>query len=176
MPHMNGIEVLCALRQNPATREIPVIMVTARAESEATIEALAAGADDYVAKPIDFEVLHARIDTHLNKRMGADDLKRANAALDERVTMRSMAIADLEDELRREIERRRELERRLGALGASDQAAPAREVDDALKTSIDQIAEKFEIIFEIATEGRMPNFAHMAELRVMIERVRQTLK
>ncbi|MCX7284884.1 MAG: response regulator [Novosphingobium sp.] len=89
MPQMNGIEMLQILRRDLRTRDLPVIMVTARAESGATIEALGAGADDYVTKPIDFDVLRARIATHMDKRSSAEDLRRANAALDERVVLRS---------------------------------------------------------------------------------------
>ncbi|NRD89345.1 hypothetical protein C8024_07640 [Sphingopyxis sp. BSNA05] len=67
MPTMNGVEVLKQLRDRDATKSLPVIMVTARTEGEAVVEALSAGADDYVTKPIDFEVLCARMESQLSK-------------------------------------------------------------------------------------------------------------
>jgi DNA-binding response OmpR family regulator len=113
MPVMNGIDVLKVMRQDWQLGAIPVIMLTARAESDAVVAALAAGADDYVTKPIDFEVLRARIETQLAKQRSSEQLKQANAALDERATMRVMAFDELRDELEREIVQRRHAERAL---------------------------------------------------------------
>lgn len=175
MPQMSGIEVLRDLRANPATRELPVIMVTARAESEAIVEALAAGADDYVTKPIDFEVLTARIETQLAKRLDAAHLQRANAALDERITMRSMVLADLECELKDEIRRRQDLERKLAtvpdsqpALAPAPDCAPAPVANPALAAMLVQIAGRFEVVFDSLVAGRTINLAQVAELRRLL--------
>ena len=54
MPDLNGIEVLKWIRGNPFTASLPVIMVTGKAEGEGVAEAFAAGANDYVMKPVDF--------------------------------------------------------------------------------------------------------------------------
>lgn len=116
MPNMNGVEVLRVMRADWQIGSIPVIMVTARAESEAVVDALDAGADDYVTKPIDLEVLRARIETQLTKLRSSDQLKQANAALDERATMRVLAFDELRDELEREIRQRRQAERALEEL------------------------------------------------------------
>ena len=113
MPNMNGVEVLRVIRQDWQTSSIPVIMVTARAESEAVVEALDAGADDYVTKPIDFDVLRARIETQLVKQRSSKQLLQVNAALDERATMRVLAFDELRDELEREMTRRRQAEKAL---------------------------------------------------------------
>ncbi|HZC78117.1 MAG TPA: ATP-binding protein, partial [Ktedonobacterales bacterium] len=51
MPGLDGVALLHALRADPATRVIPVLMLSARAGEEATVEGLAAGADDYLTKP-----------------------------------------------------------------------------------------------------------------------------
>ena len=110
MPNMNGIEVLRILRQDWQMNAMPVIMLTARAESEAVVAALEAGADDYITKPIDFEVLRARIETQLTKMRNSVQLRAANAALDERATMRVLAFDELRDELEREIALRRRAE------------------------------------------------------------------
>src|SRR5687767_9091506 len=56
MPGINGIEVLQRLRQTYLPTDLPIIMVTAKSESENIVEALDFGANDYVTKPIDFAV------------------------------------------------------------------------------------------------------------------------
>jgi CheY-like chemotaxis protein/anti-sigma regulatory factor (Ser/Thr protein kinase) len=61
MPRVDGFELLRRLRADAATRRIPVIMLTARAGQEAAVEGLAAGADDYLAKPFQAAELIARV-------------------------------------------------------------------------------------------------------------------
>ena len=74
MPGMSGIEVLQAVRETHTASALPVIMVTAKAQSEDVVEALGNGANDYVTKPIDFPVALARIQAQLRiRRPPADD-------------------------------------------------------------------------------------------------------
>ncbi|MBN2305321.1 MAG: GAF domain-containing protein [Anaerolineae bacterium] len=61
MPGMDGIETCRRLRLNPATADIPVILLSARSPSEARAEGLVAGATDYITKPIHFPDLLERI-------------------------------------------------------------------------------------------------------------------
>jgi two-component system phosphate regulon response regulator PhoB len=61
LPAMSGIEVCRQIRRRPATRDLPVIMVTARTEDQDAVRALDTGADDYIAKPFAVEALLARI-------------------------------------------------------------------------------------------------------------------
>jgi diguanylate cyclase (GGDEF)-like protein len=68
MPDMDGIATLRTLRQSRSVSELPVIMVTARDSSEDVVEALDAGANDYITKPVDFAVAQARIRTQLTAR------------------------------------------------------------------------------------------------------------
>jgi len=68
MPGMSGIEVLEKLRSTRSADELPVIMVTARADSADVVDALERGANDYVTKPVDFPVLLARVQTQLRLR------------------------------------------------------------------------------------------------------------
>lgn len=65
MPEVSGIDFLRRLRADPATRFLPVIMVTSLSESADVVAAIEAGASDYVTKPIDLPVLLARMETHL---------------------------------------------------------------------------------------------------------------
>ncbi len=65
MPGLDGFELLAAVRLAPETRELPVIMLSARAGEEASIEGLGAGADDYLPKPFSGRELLARARAHL---------------------------------------------------------------------------------------------------------------
>ncbi|OUL20049.1 histidine kinase [Nostoc sp. T09] len=65
MPEMDGFELLSALRADPKTKGIPIIMLSARAGEEAAIEGLQAGANDYIIKPFSAQELVARVDSHL---------------------------------------------------------------------------------------------------------------
>jgi len=61
LPALSGLEVCRQLRRRPNTRELPIIMVTARTEDQDAVRALDTGADDYIAKPFAMEGLLARI-------------------------------------------------------------------------------------------------------------------
>ncbi|MGZ3677949.1 MAG: ATP-binding protein, partial [Ktedonobacterales bacterium] len=65
MPELDGFGLLRALRSDPRTRAVPVILLSARAGEEATIEGLEAGADDYLVKPFSAREVLARIASHL---------------------------------------------------------------------------------------------------------------
>ncbi|MBE9193075.1 response regulator [Gloeocapsopsis crepidinum LEGE 06123] len=66
MPRMDGFELLQALRANPQTREIPIILLSAQAGEESRIKGLAAGADDYLIKPFSARELLARVEANLS--------------------------------------------------------------------------------------------------------------
>lgn len=76
MPGKDGITLLRELKSLPETDAIPVIMVTARDDSEMLAVALNAGASDYVRKPVDMVELMARIDGVLKLKQYADELRR----------------------------------------------------------------------------------------------------
>ncbi len=61
LPTLSGIEVCRQLRRRPATRELPIIMVTARTEDQDAVRGLNTGADDYITKPFNMEALLARV-------------------------------------------------------------------------------------------------------------------
>lgn len=79
MPVMDGYELLARLKADEATRHLPVVMLTARAEARDKLKALRIGVDDYLTKPFDEEELLARIENLLKH----DDGRRAIAATDE---------------------------------------------------------------------------------------------
>ncbi|KIG14385.1 Phosphate regulon transcriptional regulatory protein PhoB (SphR) [Enhygromyxa salina] len=68
MPAMSGLDVLRELRRHYSKLELPVLMATARSESDDMVEALSLGANDYVTKPLNFAEVVARLATHLALR------------------------------------------------------------------------------------------------------------
>ena len=81
LPALSGIEVCRQLRRRPATRDLPIIMVTARTEDQDAVRALDTGADDYIAKPFAMDSLLARIRALL-RRSGSIATKGMLAYLD----------------------------------------------------------------------------------------------
>lgn len=77
MPELSGFELLHALRTNPTTSTVPVILLSARAGEEAKAEGMDAGADDYLIKPFSARELLARVGAHLK-------LSRARKEAEER--------------------------------------------------------------------------------------------
>lgn len=61
MPLMSGKELIIALKQDPATKEIPTIMLTSRTLEKEVVEGLSLGADDYIKKPFSPQELLARV-------------------------------------------------------------------------------------------------------------------
>ena len=74
LPSLSGIEVCRQIRRRPTTRDLPIIMVTARTEDQDAVRALDIGADDYIAKPFAMDALLARIRALL-RRSGAAPVK-----------------------------------------------------------------------------------------------------
>lgn len=77
MPKMDGFELLQALRSDPQTSTLPVILLSARAGEEARIEGMEAGADDYLIKPFSARELLARVGAHLEADRTRKEVERA---------------------------------------------------------------------------------------------------
>jgi DNA-binding response OmpR family regulator len=71
LPHLDGIETCRRLKADERLRDIPIIMVTAKAEEADKIKGLEIGADDYVTKPFSAKELVARVKAHLRRREGS---------------------------------------------------------------------------------------------------------
>jgi two-component system phosphate regulon response regulator PhoB len=68
LPGLSGIELCWRLRRRPATRSLPLMMLTARSEEPDRVRAIKAGADDYIVKPFSVGELIARVEALLSKR------------------------------------------------------------------------------------------------------------
>jgi signal transduction histidine kinase len=76
MPIMNGLDVLQHMRRKPALADIPVILVTALADSQYVVQGLQMGANDYVTKPLETDVLRARVQTQMVMKRLMDERKQ----------------------------------------------------------------------------------------------------
>ena len=77
MPEISGLDALQKLRECYSAAELPIIMVTAKTQSDDIVKALDLGANDYLAKPIDFPVAVARIGTQLSHKRAQEALKES---------------------------------------------------------------------------------------------------
>ena len=81
MPGIDGYEVLRRVRERRNAIDLPVIITTARDQTEDVLKALAIGANDYVTKPLNLPILVARLQAHLRLRKAHHDLRGAQKAL-----------------------------------------------------------------------------------------------
>jgi adenylate cyclase len=92
MPDLNGDEVLKSIKNNPDTRDIPVVMISADTDTEKVAKCIELGADDYLPKPFNPTILRARVGAALRKASLRaletrllNDLNKLNQQLEQRV-------------------------------------------------------------------------------------------
>jgi signal transduction histidine kinase/CheY-like chemotaxis protein len=95
MPRMDGFALLREIRKDPATRRIPVVMLSARAGEESRIEGLEAGADDYIVKPFTARELIARIAARLDLHRLGTLLEKERSAIESLFEQTPVPIAVL---------------------------------------------------------------------------------
>jgi len=95
-PESGAMHMLNEIRGSRDTADLPVILLSAQ---DRAVEAFAAGADDWLAKPASFEVLAARIERTLDRAGRIDELKRSNLALDARIAARAIELGEAQAEL-----------------------------------------------------------------------------
>ncbi len=97
MPGLDGYEVCRRLKATAATRDIPVIFLTARSDPGDERMGLALGAVDYITKPISPPILLARVNTHLALKATADFLRDKSAYLEREVALRTLEVQAIQD-------------------------------------------------------------------------------
>ncbi|MDP4727367.1 MAG: response regulator, partial [Desulfobacterales bacterium] len=95
LPGIDGLEVTRKLRDNPKTRSVPIVMLTAKGEEPDIVTGLELGADDYITKPFSPRILIARVRAVLRRKIGSsedghsgtgaanDDVSLGNGGIDE---------------------------------------------------------------------------------------------
>jgi putative two-component system response regulator len=94
MPQMNGFQVAGRLKSDPATRHIPIIMVTGLYDHESRLRGLAAGVEEFVNKPVDRTELAVRVRNLLRLKAYADFLDNHNRILEEQVRERTVQLRE----------------------------------------------------------------------------------
>jgi diguanylate cyclase (GGDEF)-like protein len=154
MPGIDGIETLRRIRNRKSASMLPVIMVTAKSESENIVESLGFGANDYVTKPVDFAVALARANTQIGRRRAElqviaanEALSKANTGLEKNVADRTAQLLDLYEKLRAEMAVREE--------------ADARSLHLAYHDSLTGLGNR--LLFKEQLEGVLKDVVHNAK-------------
>lgn len=145
MPSMTGLELLQAVRADPAIAHTPVIMVSAHAGEKASVEGLQAGADDYLAKPFSGPELLARVENQLTRaRLHAAERlarSRAEAALQAHDDLYSVLAHDLRSPLHTAY-------MCLTLLQQQTMDAAQRKSADGLERSLDSLHQQLEAVLD----------------------------
>lgn len=127
MPDLDGVEVLRRIRQKYSQSELPVVMVTAKSQTEDVVQALKIGANDYVTKPVDFAVALARVNAQVERKRADETLRSANEALEgarndleRKVSERSARLVEANAVISQEVARRIESEDKIAYLAHHD--------------------------------------------------------
>lgn len=99
MPEMDGLTLARKIRERSDVRDIPIIMVTGFASKKCRLEAVEAGANDFVAKPIDTTELRVRMRSLLKMKEAQDGIKQYQAGLEEMVRVRTKALTSTVESL-----------------------------------------------------------------------------
>jgi signal transduction histidine kinase len=100
MPVMDGLETLRKIRQEYSLMELPVIMVTAKGETQDLVQALDLGANDYLTKPVEFTVAMARTNTQLQIKRLQTELSEAREVAIQASKAKSEFLANMSHEIR----------------------------------------------------------------------------
>ena len=98
MPGLSGLETLKAIREAHTAARLPVIMCTAVGEERHVVEAIEAGANDYVVKPVSLSILRARMSVHLSQSEMVSNLDTEKAEAKQRMAMQMRRLMQARSE------------------------------------------------------------------------------
>ncbi len=144
MPGSDGFRLLHDLRSDPRTKNVPVILVSARADPESTIDALRLGADDYLVKPFGARELLARVSAALrSSRVHSADAEARGRAVERAVA---------QGELRSLLNELKAAQRRIAAAGDAERRRVERNLHDgaqqrlmAIRLELGLLSERLEL-------------------------------
>lgn len=147
MPGMDGYQVASNLKANPATSNIPIIMVTAKIDRSARLTGLNAGVEEFLTKPFDAAELQLKVRNLLRLKEYGDFLQNHSLILEQQVQARTAAltaeIAEREraqEALRGYATRLRDLSHRLRTVEETERRAISRELHDRIGQELSALA------------------------------------
>jgi|GEM_PF-1063753 len=161
MPGMDGFDTCLKLKESPETEDIPIIFMTALAETGHKVKGLAVGAVDYITKPFQREELLARVAVHLQIRQLNHMLRVANESLERRVQERTVDLAIANRELEEEIAERQVAQEQLQeqALFLEEKLEELQQAQQALAQSEHKFRAVFDQTYELmgllSPEGKL---------------------
>jgi signal transduction histidine kinase len=128
MPKLDGISLLRELRTDPALKEVPTILLSARAGEESRLEGVESGADDYLIKPFSTRELLARVESQVKMHRMRQE---ARVKLEEQVRLRTHQLEQRTTELVKQSEELRNLSARLLQIQDAERRRIARDLHDS---------------------------------------------
>ncbi len=154
MPEISGYEVCEQLKQDPKTREIPIIFISALSDSIDKVKAFSVGGVDYVTKPFQMAEVLARVETHLALQAAKQALSEINQQLEERVEQRTAQLNAMNQTLQQEILQRQLAQEQLLHLAYHDslthlpnRAYLMEELNRALGHVRSNASDRFAVLF-----------------------------
>ncbi len=153
MPEMDGIETCKHLKNNPSTKDIPVIFLTAKSQSEDIIRGLNCGAVDYVTKPFNNAELLQRVLTHLELKSSKDQLQKYIKLINKQKTDLQHKNGELEELVK--------MKDRIFSIVAHDLKNPFNSLigftelllDDLEEYNVEQVTRMVSLINDTANKG-----------------------
>jgi len=173
MPNLDGFGLLQALRSDPETNTIPVILLSARAGEESRVEGIDAGADDYLVKPFSARELLARVQTHLElarvREEANEQLRDAHSKLEMRVRERTEELEKVQVDLR-------DLSGKLLKLQDDERRRIARDLHDGAGQTLAVLGMCLGQLQQAASDGRSPVAEKLREAQELLQRVTQEIR
>lgn len=176
MPGPSGFEVCRRLKSRSSTREIPVIFMTSLTETRDKVAGFAAGAVDYVTKPLQADEVMARIDTHLKLRAAQTQLEAQNNMLamyredlEEQIADRTAALHESNRRLRAEVAERERAEQQVRRLNEELETRMAERT--AQLSAANRALQAFDDLLAYARVGGAAVRAEPVALEPLVRRI-----